>query len=74
MKMSHIKTRLEQQIALSKMIASSYDELIKPELSNITSTRIQSRIASLKEVWEKFSLVNDAICIAIRELSDEEQI
>jgi len=71
--MPHIEVRLEQQIALSKMIASSYDELIKPGLSNITSC-IQSRIASLKEDWEKFSLVNDAICIAIRELSDEEQI
>jgi len=74
MRRSHVEARLEQQIALSKIIASSYDELTKPGFLNMTSTRIQSRIASLKEDWEKFSLVNDAICIAIRELSDEDQI
>jgi len=74
MRRSHVEARLEQQIVLSRIIASSYDELIKPELLNVTSTRIRSRIASLKEDWEKFSVVNDAICIAIKELSVEDQI
>jgi len=74
MRISHINARLEQQLALSKLIAHSYEELIKIGSSNVTSARIQTRIASLKEDWERFSLVNDAIWIAIRELSDEEQI
>jgi len=69
-----VEARLEQQIALSRIIESSYDELIKPGFLNVTSTRIQSRIASLKEDWEKFSVVNDAICIAIKEFSVEDQI
>jgi len=74
MRRSHVEARLEQQITLSKMIASSYDELIKTGFSNVTSTRVHSRIATLKEDWEKFSLINDAVCIAIKELSIEDQI
>jgi len=74
MRKTHVEARLEQQIALSRSIANSYDELVKPGLSNITATRIQSRTASLKEDWERFSLVNDAIRIAIRELSFEDQL
>jgi len=73
MRVSYIEARLDQQIALSKMIVNSYDEFVKPGLTNISSTRIQTRIANLKEDWEKFSLVNDAISIARRELSKEEQ-
>jgi len=74
MRKSHVEIRLEQQIALSRIIATSYDELVKSGFSNITSTRIQSHSASLKEDWEKFSLGNDAISNAIRELSYEDQL
>jgi len=73
MRRSHVEARLEQQITLSKVIASSYDELIKSGFSNITSTRIQSRIASLKEDWDKFSLINDAVGIAMKKLSVEDR-
>jgi len=74
MRKSHVEARLEQQVALSRSIANSYDELVKSGLPNITATRIQLRSASLKEEWERFSLINDAIRIAIRELSYEDQL
>jgi len=74
MRISHMESRLEQQIALSKIIINSYDELIRSGSSFNTSTRIQARIASLKEDWERFTIVNDAVHISIRELSNEEQM
>jgi len=40
----------------------------------LTPSRIQIRIITLKEDWEKFSLVHKAIKTAIQKLSSEEKL
>lgn len=74
MRPSHIESRLEQQLNLKDFIVNSVDNLLKAGCSNISSARVQVRLASLKETWERFSIVNDAICLAMTKLSSEERI
>lgn len=56
------------------LIANTFDNLTKVGLSNITSHRINARLTSLKENWEKFSLVHEAIGLAMTELNSEERL
>ncbi|KYN12141.1 hypothetical protein ALC57_15704 [Trachymyrmex cornetzi] len=69
MRLAHVEARLEQQVALNHLIASSYEDLTKVGLTNLNSQRIQARLAALKDDWEKFSIVHEAIGIALQELS-----
>ncbi|XP_024889613.1 uncharacterized protein LOC112466006 [Temnothorax curvispinosus] len=73
MRIQHIENRLEQLLALSQDIENSYDRLTTIGVNNISNARIQTRLSNLKEVWEQFCLVHNAVTISIPELSDDEQ-
>lgn len=72
-KLSHVESRVEQQLKIMNLVANSYDNLIKVGLLNINSQRIHTRITSLKESWEKFDLNHDAITLAIIELTPSDK-
>lgn len=74
MRISHVESRLEQQTTLIDLIANAMDNLIKVGVTNITPQRVHARLTSLKENWEKFSLVNDAIGLSVSELSPEDRL
>lgn len=74
MRLSHIESRLEQQVAAIEVIMNAYDNVKGVGLSNITTQRVHTRISALKEDWEKFSLTNDAINVAISALSYEDRL
>ncbi|XP_011883842.1 PREDICTED: uncharacterized protein LOC105570992 [Vollenhovia emeryi] len=72
MRVSHIESRIEQQLTLKELIDTAIDRLIRVGYANITPQRVNARLASLKESWEKFSLVHDAIGLAISRLNSED--
>lgn len=72
MRYSHIIARIGQQYELFNLISYSYDRLVEVELDNLTILRIKTRIDSLDETWQRFSVTHDAISIAISDLSQEE--
>jgi len=72
MRLSHIQARIGQQYELFNLISTSYDLLIAVDSVNLTVLRIKTRIDSLDEIWQKFSLIHDAINIATQELSQAE--
>jgi len=73
MRITHLEAHLEQQLTLNSFIANAYEDLIKVGLDRLNSQRIQSRLSTLKEEWDKFSIAHEAIGIAIRELTDKER-
>ena len=56
------------------LIANAMDNLVKVGDSNITPQRVHTRITSLKENWEKFFLVHEAIGLAMTELSSSDRL
>lgn len=73
MRVSHIESRIEQQLVIKNLIVNSVDNLTKVGYANITVQRVQARLSALKENWEKFSLVNDAINLAMTKLNTDER-
>lgn len=74
MRINHIESRLEQQLTLKELITHLVDNLTKVGYSNVTSQRVQARLSALKEIWEKFSLVHEAITLAMTKISNEEKL
>ncbi|XP_036140647.1 uncharacterized protein LOC118644911 [Monomorium pharaonis] len=74
MRLSHIENRLEQQLTLRDLIVNSVDNLTKVGLTKITPNRVNARLLALKEHWEKFSLVNDAIGLAMTKISSHDKL
>jgi len=74
MRVNHIESRLEQQLTLKTLILNSVDNLTKVGYSNITPHRVHARLSALKENWEKFSLIHDAINLAVTKLSNDEKV
>ncbi|XP_024889750.1 uncharacterized protein LOC112466093, partial [Temnothorax curvispinosus] len=74
MRIEHIISKIEQLLALSKSITDSYNNLVRIGLTNITNQRIHNRLSDLKDDWNQFSLIHDAISISIPELLIEEQV
>lgn len=73
MRVSHIENRIEQQLALKGLIEHAVDNVLKVGYSNVTSQRVQARLTSLKDNWEKFSLNHDAIGMAMTKLSPDDK-
>lgn len=73
MKLSHIYSHIEQQITLSEIIFHTYDNFIKNGLTDVTSQRVHSRLSTLKDDWERFSLKHHAITIAANVLNESER-
>lgn len=73
MRLTHIECRIAQQLSLSEIISNYYDNLIRSGLSNITPVRIHTRIAALKEDWEKFNIIHEAIGIAVTALDEDDK-
>lgn len=74
MRLSHVKNRIEQQLALKEFIDNAVDNLVKVGYRNLTPNRVNTRMTALKENWEKFSIVNEAIALAITKLSPDEKL
>ncbi|KYQ48536.1 hypothetical protein ALC60_12422 [Trachymyrmex zeteki] len=74
MRLTHVEARLEQQVTLNNMIANSYDSLTKVGMHNLNSQRIKARLSALKNDWENFSIVHEALSIAINELNPEDKL
>ncbi|XP_018377661.1 PREDICTED: uncharacterized protein LOC108770524 [Trachymyrmex cornetzi] len=74
MRLAHVEARLEQQLTLNTLITSSYDDLTKVSLHNLNYQRIQARLTALKDDWEKFFIIHEAIGIALRELNHEDRL
>lgn len=74
MRVEHIERRIEQQLALKGLIENAYENLIKVGYSNTTSHRVHARLASLKDNWEKFSIIHDAITLSMTKLSSEDKL
>ncbi|KMQ87724.1 metal transporter [Lasius niger] len=73
MRISHIQGRLEQQQSLSILIARSLENFTKIPTNDLTFRVINARLTSLKDNWDKFSIVHDAIMISINQLSATDQ-
>lgn len=74
MRPSHIENRLEQQLTLKDFILNSVDNLIKIGMANVTSHRVLARLSALKETWEKFSIIHEAISLAMTKVTQEEKL
>lgn len=73
MRLRHVENRIEQQLTLKELIDNALDRLIKVGCVNITSQRVHARLTSLKENWEKFSLVHDTIGLAVTGLDSKDK-
>lgn len=51
----------------------SYDHLIKDGIYSVTPTQINTRISVLKEGWEKFNIIHEAILIAVAVLTENDK-
>lgn len=74
MRVAHIENRLEQQLNLKDFIVNAYDNLVKGGYSNISSQRVNARVTALKETWEKFSVINNAISVAKTKITLDEKL
>lgn len=75
MRISHIKNRIEQQLALSDIIFQAIDSFNRIAYTDMTTRLINVRVTALKEHWDKFSIIHDAIVMAIGHLSaDDKQL
>jgi len=74
MRLNHIENRLQQQLTIKDLIVNSVDNLTKVGYSNVTSPRVHSRLSALKESWEKFLLVHEAISLAMTKIIIEEKL
>ncbi|XP_018360741.1 PREDICTED: uncharacterized protein LOC108759682 [Trachymyrmex cornetzi] len=74
MRLSHVEARIEQQLALAELIAGAYDCLISVGLNNVNFQRIRTRLAAMREDWERFSIVHEAIMNAIKEMLPEDRL
>jgi len=50
------------------------DNLTKIDYSNVTPPRVHARLSALKKSWEKFSLVHEAISLAMTKITIEEKL
>ncbi|XP_072757728.1 uncharacterized protein [Anoplolepis gracilipes] len=73
MRISHIQNRIEQQLALSSLIFQAIESFNRIAPAEITTRLVNARIAALKDNWEKFTIIHDAIIIAISHLSTEDK-
>jgi len=48
--------------------------LTRIDYSNVTPLRVHARLSALKESWEKFSLVHEAISLAMTKITIEEKL
>ena len=76
MKVSHIENHIDEQSSHMQFIASAVSNLMSVGVPNISTHRIETRRAALNDIWNKFSVNNDAIKIALRQVSarDKERL
>lgn len=74
MRLNHIENRIEQQLVLKEVIDHAVDNLVRIGYQNLTPNRVHTRIAALKDNWKTFSIVNDAIGLAVTKLNPEERL
>ncbi|XP_029163322.1 uncharacterized protein LOC114934776 [Nylanderia fulva] len=72
MRISHVEARIEQQISLSALIFQAIESFNKIPTTDITSRLIKARVTALNENWEKFSIVHEAVIVAVNQLSTED--
>ena len=65
MRVEHIEFRLDQQQAHIEFIKRAYDNVLNAGREKISLSRIETRLLALKEEWEKFTVGNDAINLAL---------
>lgn len=73
MRISHIQGRLEQQQSLSILITQSLANFTKIPTNDLTFRVVNARLTSLKDHWDKFSIIHDAIMVSINQLSSADQ-
>lgn len=74
MRLSHVEARIEQQLELMNIISTAYVNLLRVDSPALTSHGITATLNVLKEEWQKFSIVHEALGIAIRELTTEDRL
>ncbi|XP_043288426.1 uncharacterized protein [Venturia canescens] len=72
MRVEHIEHRIESQMETLDLLQDTRQTLLR-EGSTITSYRLDTRSAALKQLWDKFSTTHEAIGIAITQLRTEEK-
>lgn len=73
MRLSHIQGRMEQQMTLSRLIAISGDNFSKLSIEDITPRLVSARVTSLTNNWDKFSVIHDAVMMALNQLNSNDQ-
>ncbi|XP_018316899.1 uncharacterized protein, partial [Mycetomoellerius zeteki] len=74
MRPSHIEARLEQQLSLKDLISNSVENLVKIGQSNVRPQRARARLSALQEAWEKFSIIHEAIFLAMTKITPGEKV
>jgi len=72
MRLSHIENRIERQLSLSSLIFQAIESFNRIAPGEITTRLVNARVTALKENWDKFAIVHDAICISIGHLHTED--
>ncbi|XP_012543645.1 uncharacterized protein LOC105841073 [Monomorium pharaonis] len=73
MSLNQIHSQIEMQLALSEIIAGTYDNFMKTHVDDIPNKVIQARLTTLKDVWERFSAKHRAVGIAVAGLGPDEK-
>jgi len=73
MRISHIKNRIEHQFSLSNLIFQAIESFNRIAPTDITTRLLNARVTALKENWDKFAIIHDAIVISIGHLSTEDK-
>lgn len=58
----------------STLISTVFDNFAKNNSSSNTNTRFTIRLEALKEEWQRFSVINEAVSIAIGQLKKDERL
>lgn len=68
MRLDHIRNYLDEQTSRMEFIASAVNNMLSIK-SNISSQRIETSRSALMKEWNKFSLTNDVITMAVSRLN-----
>lgn len=74
MRLSHIEARIEQQLELRNIISNAYVNLLKVDSPPPSSQGITATLNILNEEWQKFSIIHDALSLALRDLTTEDRL
>nr|XP_012232430.1 PREDICTED: uncharacterized protein LOC105678032 [Linepithema humile] len=74
MRLSHVEARLEQLVETSVLISTAFDNFAKNNSTSNTNIRSTIRLEALKSEWQRFSIINEAVSIAIGQLKKDERL